>query len=222
MIKISISVGLVPILAMSLLPIAGQAEIVNNEIGLYTDISGDPATTSITIEPYELFDVHLVLTNPFNEEFTPEDCGDPIRREINFIFGYQYRLLKPAIGMYTMAMIPNGFVDVSASNEFDQVVGFLDPIAVPESRAVVLVTYTFMVLDMDPKFFYLEPTVEGPSDFLGVYDAEEYVPPIGCDWSSIQHAYPISGSFSNPVFAINSSVVSTENASWGVVKALYR
>ena len=209
--------------ALMLTAMAVQAEIVYNEIGFYTDVSGDPSTTSIFIEPNVMFDVYLVVTNPYNFEFTPPDCGEPYEREINQVAGFQFRWLRPEAGLYTMAMIPNGVVGGSAIFQSDYVIALEAPILVPESRALELVTFTFMVLDIEPKEFFLEPTVAGPYDALAIFDAEEVMDSgVSCDYRSSQDVHPISGSYSQPVFGINTGVVSTESMSWGVVKALYR
>jgi hypothetical protein len=222
--KLLLSRVLLPAAVLILTALAVQAEIVYNEIGFYTDVSGDPTTVSIFVEPNVMFDVYLVVTNPYNFEFTPPDCGEPYEREINFINGFQFRWLRPEAGMYTMAMIPNGVVGASAIFHPDYAIGLESPIPVPESRALELVKFTFMVLDTDPKLFFLQPTVFTPDDVLAIYDAEEAIDPdVSCDFGgSLQDVHPISGSFSQPVFGINTGVVSIRNASWGMVKALYR
>jgi len=208
-----------------LAPGVGHAQVFDNEIGLYTDLSASHASTSILIEPNVLFHVYAIVTNPFNEEFVPADCVPPIQRDITLIDAFQLRLIKSGVGLYTLEAIPNGGATTNIGFLPDYAFGFSEPLQVPEDRVTHLITFTFMVADSDPKELFLEPTVSLPSNnFLGIYDAQEYVAwPRDCPWDGpYQICHPVSGDCSMPVFGINTSVVATENVSFGSVKALYR
>jgi len=205
-----------------LAPGIGHAQVFNNEIGLYTDLSADPASTSINIESNVLFDVFLLVTNPVNEEFGPPDCAPPIQRDIPIIDAIQFRLLIPEVGLYTMATTPNGTISLWAGTRPDYALAFDVPIPVPENRAVLFITFTFMVLDTDPKEFFLGPTVSFSWNGLVILDTSEILDPRCPNNGNLQRVYPVSGDYDMPVFGINTSVVVTENESFGSVKALYR
>ncbi len=199
-----------------------SAEEVKNEIGLYTDLTAVHASTSIDVEPNVPFEVYMIVTNPFNEEFTPDDCSDPIGRPINFINAFQYRLLLPEAGLFMLSAVASGVLDGRAVDPPDYGVLLEDGIPVPESRTILLMTFTFMVSDSDPKFLHLVQADDTSFSTLAVYDFEEmdYVP--GCPRTATQKVYPVSGDSSQPVFGINARVVAVESESWGNVKALYR
>jgi hypothetical protein len=205
-----------------LVPDPGHAQVFNNEIGLYTDLSADPASTSIIVESNVLFDVYLIVTNPVNDEFGPPDCLPPIQRDIPIIDIVQFRMLVPEVGLYTMAATPNGILSGWAGNPPDYGIVFEMPVPVPENRAALLFTFTFMTLDTDPKEFFLEPTVTLSEDRLAIWDASEILDPRCPNNGRSQNVFPVSGDYAMPVFGINTSVVTTEDKSFGSVKALYR
>jgi hypothetical protein len=193
-------------LGSMLAPDAVQAQPWNNEIGLYTDLSADLSSTSIIVEPNVPFNVYLIVTNPVREEQNPS--------EIDWVNGCIYRMPIIGSGLYELANIPNG-EGIRFLNPQDFTVGFSDPVPVPENRAVLIVTFTFMTVDYDPKLFFLQPaeSFAYPNKVLTI------LPYPG---TRVQDVYPVSGDYELPVFGINPGVVATENVSWGGVKALYR
>lgn len=218
-------VGLLYLLAGTLLvPSAGYAQEVRNEIGLYTDLSASPSATSIDAAPNVPFEVYMLVTDPYNEEFTPADCGPPILRDVDLINGFQYRMVLSDAGLYEISRTPNSIVGGEMHESLDHFFYLGVPIPVPENRIVLLLTFTFMVLDAGPKQIYLGPTKDMHPHVLAVYDYEEFVGGSGCSPrpDTSQSVSPVSGDSDSPVFGINASVVATESESWGNVKTLYR
>jgi len=204
-----------------LTPWDGVAQTVKNEIGIYTSLSAEPSSASIDIDVGVAFDVYMILINPVNESFPQVGCGEPVQRPINVIPAIQFALIRPESGMYTLEELPNGVVALRATYDNDLVIVFEGPILVPESRNTLLMSYKLMVVDLDPKFLYLQPTVNQPSNGLLVVDGE--AGSLGCSAElDIQDVFPSSGDYNLPVFGINASVVATDNRSWGGVKALFR
>ena len=205
-------------------PGSAHAQGPQNEIGIYTDLSADPASTSIFVEPFELFYLYLLVTNPVNEEYVEADCVPPVQQDMTWIDAVQFRMLKSGVGLYTLEVTPIGPSTSNIGELPDYAFGFEDPVPVPDNMILHLVTFTFMTADSDPKELFLEPTISLNHNFLGVYDALEYVAwPRDCPWDGpYQSFYPVSGDHAHPVFGVNTSVVATENASFGSVKALFR
>ena len=166
----------------------------------------------------------MIVINPVNEEYTPLDCGEPFVRPINVIRSMEFALIKPESGMYTLEELPNGVVGARITDGNEYIIGLEEPIFVPESRNALLVSYKLMVLDLEPKFLFLRPTINQPPDANGLLIQDDEEDRRGhCDeWSDLQDMFPSSGDNNLPVFGINASVVATDNRSWGGVKALYR
>jgi len=205
-----------------LAPSDGVAQTVKNELGIYTSLSAEPSSASIDIGVGIPFDVYLIVINPGNENYKPEDCGENIVRPINFIPAIQYALVKPESGMYIIGELPNGPLAGRGVFGDDNIWLMDEPFAVPENRITLLLTYTLMVVDLDPKFLFLQPTTNQPTNGILIVDEEERFRP-GCDnRNDLQDLYPSSGDPSLPVFGINATVVATDARSWGDVKALYR
>ena len=126
----------------------------------------------------------------------------------------------PETGLFVVGTAPSAPVSLVYHIQPDYHYVYGAPIPVPESRNVLLVTFSMMVTDADPKEIFLAPTDFSPP-VLAVWDAEEYEN-SECEDDFEQSVYPSSGGYDWPVFGINTGVVATDNASWGDVKALYR
>lgn len=203
------------ICAITLATWAGAQEVVN-ELGLYSDLTADPGSASIAVEPWTLFEAHLIVINPVNFQYMPSTLHEPTERPLDEIVGFACRIEFPETG-FIMAE----FEPVVAANRLaappDWLVGYIENIPVPEDRIVHLGTFRMMVFDTDPKEIRLAN--------MDVYDGSWMILVDGVH-TVLETKYiplsPSSGSLDRPVFGINKAVVAVEKESWDGVKALYR
>ena len=156
------------------------------------------------------FTAYLILTNPYN---------DLHAQDITLVSGFEFRIVRPAVPeFFTLSTVFNGFA-INVGTDPDFVVGFNEPVIVPENGAALLITFLFMVTQENPMYIYLDqtdlPIVPGA---MAIIDGSQSYP----DPEAVQAVYPVSGDFANPVFGINADVVANETKSWGSVKSLYR
>jgi len=196
------------------IPGTGLAQTSYNEIGLYTDMTGDIESVNINVNLYDFYTVYLVLTNPFNYEFD-DGSGNLVGRAVTNIEAFESQVRWNEAGVIvTETAIANDGINFYDSPNY--LVGYQTPVPVV-SGAAVLITWTLFEFDLNPHtvFMGLFPT---PT----FYDSNAYVDADDPSQPNIVPMHPVSGSFDMPVFGINASVVAVENSSWGGVKALYR
>lgn len=209
-------VSVLVFLCLFAIAIQVDAQEVVNELGLYTDFSADPASASISVEPYTLFEAHLIVVNPVNFKYMPSTLHDPTVRPLDEIVGFACRIDFPKTGFVMGEFVPAAPANSNAVAP-DWLIGYVENIPVPEDRIVHLGTFRMMVFDSEPKEIRLANSdIYGASWMIlvdGVHTVLEtkYVPLSAA-----------SGSVNLPVFGINRTVVATDRDTWDGVKALYR
>ena len=132
------------------------------------------------------------------------------------VAGFNCRIFIPEDGFFVTGTEINGGDGGHASNPPDYNYVFATPVPVPENKIVLLVTFTFITFDANPKEIYFGPGINLETETMIIYDA-------AYDHNDTsQAAYPSSGSYDMPVFGINTLVVATDRETWGSIKALYR
>jgi len=197
-----------------LTPMASQAQPYHNELGLYTEMTGDENAVNISVQEFLAFTVYLVITNPYNDEFDNGD-GNLVGRAVEHVGAFEGQLHWDRTFVLRLSMeLPNNGINFAEYP--DLLVGYSTPVAVTSGSAV-LATFSFLVLDSEPYEFFLgifsSPTF--PNSMAYVDADDQY-------GSDIVPLNPVSGDFAMPVFGINNNVVAIENESWGGVKALFR
>ncbi len=192
-----------------------------NQIGIYSDATGDVDSANIDIAPSNVFHAYLVLTNPINNT---RDGGTNTNTPVTMVEGFEVRVIKPAglnATWFQMgeALPPDG---IDAGTAPDYVVGFGTPFAVV-GNATVLIDWTLMMLSGDPHEWYLGltsfPSLDGTMSYQ---DADDTTVPHDQGNIPLVSAYPSSGDYADAVFSVNGTAVAIENESWGNVKALFR
>jgi hypothetical protein len=109
--------------------------------------------------------------------------------------------------------LPAGSLNVATPPEFT--VGL--PAPVPNAPTILLATLCLMILSADPMEFYVGPVHCTSFPTVPLYAA-------GDNSGRLIEMHPASGSFYLPVAQLNGdcTVIGTENATFGHVKAMYR
>lgn len=181
------------------------------EVGVYTNYSPDADHTSISLTPeWPYFQAYLFLFNPRAAVADPMSTMD--------LWAFQCRVILPDNLVIVGENVACGWSNESSEEGVYQIfcstnVGGLN------RDGTALVTFFFQALDMEPKVIYLAPTSSSiKSNAMGFWTA----PARDFPDEAFVTAYPVSGSYDNPVFGVNTEVVPTDIDIWGSVKALYR
>ncbi len=192
--------------ALSLLaPTMGFAQGADNQLGFYSD--ADMSSSSLDAAAYSTVEVFMIVTNPYN---------DTENRAIESIFGIEFSVMIPAGTAQVISTTwTNNANAIDVDNTPDNhIVGWGLP--VPTVGGVIqLGTKSVLLLTADPFVIHIAPHITTPS-IPGAMAILDF------DGSTIQPIYPSSGSYDNPVFGFNTTVVATEPTSFDNVKALYR
>ena len=193
---------------------ASFSQMPYNEIGLYTDMSGDLASVNVMVNLFDFTTVYMVLTNPFNPEFD-DGSGNLVGRAVENIGAFESQVRWQEAGVLVSGTeYANGGINFYDAPYY--LVGYPTPVPVTSGSAV-LVTWTLIALDLDPHKVFMG-LFENPT----YSDSNAYVDADDTPGADVAPMYPVSGGFDMPVFGINGSVVTVETESWGGVKALYR
>ena len=206
-----------------LVPSAGFAQTALNQIGLYTDAAGVPSSASFNPTANVPFSVYLVVTNPVNHAFNDGAGTPPYERVMTAVSGFESQVGfwtgptagAPTLpGLFVLSQTFNGSaIRLGEGNEY--VVGFAAPVPVA-GVAAMMMTFSIMVIDSDPKEVFLNTTsIPSIPGFMAIVDGS-------IESNNLQAAWPSSGDYANPVFGINTAVVAVETESWGNVKSLFR
>ncbi|MFN2370742.1 MAG: hypothetical protein ABR506_06240 [Candidatus Krumholzibacteriia bacterium] len=186
--------------ALSLVATGALAE--NNEIGIYLTQDANPDNT-VYNGAAGSFTAYVVLSDPWN---------DNTNTPIAVVGGFEFRIEVPA-NMYLMgAALPPSTTNFASVPEF--LCGANIPVV---GGNATLITLTLGEFSMTPSLVYLTPVVNAPQSVEGEMAVTDYN-----DDFTISNAYPVSGGHDQPVFGLWTSVVPTEDASWGEVKSLFR
>ena len=144
------------------------------------------------------------------------------------VYIYLTNVSAPSIGAYEFTLaysgpgeppiiidlgLPPGGMNFGSGNEY--YVGFGIPLLPDEYGHAILMSPQYFVSNSDP--VYVSVT---PASIPSIPDQISYVE---YDDTSIFHAMnPASGNFVDPIFAFNTGLLATEDATWSGVKALYR
>lgn len=188
---------------------AATAQIVGehaNEIGLY--ITQTPTVledTQLSITGFGLYNVYMVLTNPVDE-----GSGDPIAT----VGGFEMTVVLPASVQFNGVSYPAGVLDLNSDPEHFYCSGAI-PVAGGYCTLATLTLLNFG--DLTPGGIMMIPYDAGAQSIPGhmaITDADNNF--------VLSTAFPVSGSYDDPVMGINMEVVPTEDVRWGDVKSLFK
>ncbi len=189
--------------ALSLLaPTTGIAGAYN-QLGFYTD--GEMTASSATAAAYTTVEIYLVISNPWNEV---ED------RAIASISGVEVTFSIPDNGLDQATIWTNGTGTDFGDAINGHFVGWGTPVPVADEMCH-LATKTIFLMNVNPFVAHVAPHTLNPS-------IPGHMAILDFDGSTIQKVYPSSGSYDDPVFGFNTTVVATEETSFDGLKALYR
>jgi len=157
--------------ALSLLaPSTGFAQSAWNQLGIYTDSTGDPATANFTASLGVPFTAYLVLTNPVNEALG----NPPTVAPITAVDGFECKLVSPVDNTLFFQLTETfGGNAINVGIAPDYVVGFAESVPVT-GNAVVLVTWSFMAVAPGTYDFFLDITdIPGIPGVMSVVDGNE-------------------------------------------------
>ncbi|MBE0566165.1 MAG: hypothetical protein IH621_09425 [Krumholzibacteria bacterium] len=182
--------------------VAGGALAQNNEIGIYTTPDANPDNTVYNGAAGPVT-AYVVLTNPWN---------DLTNTPIVAVGGFEFYIGIPAGVFLLSTTFPPATVNFATSPDF--LCGANVPVV--ENRCT-LITLSLGAFSVTPGSVYLKPVQNTPQSVPGQMAITDYF-----DDFRISNAYPISGDHEAPVFGLWTSVVPTEDASWGELKSLFR
>ena len=178
------------------------ASMDHNELGFYTD--PEMSETHIFTASSSVFDVHMIITNPFNEEL-----GQPIESTNAVEFSYFF----PSESAFILTTFWYNGTSFEFSNDGStHIIGWAEPLLTIDD-SIYLGYKTFLVITSEPFGIYL-----GPSNIPSIPGHMAFLDP----GYGLHPLYPTSGSYDDPVFGVNTQVVATERATFDQVKALYR
>lgn len=192
------------------------AVTVENELGIYADLSATPEAASTTAEPFVMFEAYLMVINPYNYHYVSARGAEPVERAMDTVHGFACQMLASDPNCVIAEVHPVVQATIDYNNQYHMF--FDEPVPVPEDRIVHLATLSIMVLDDAPHAIYLgEADHWREPEHMMIYDGA---------WGWLDYdsciAYPSSSAYDKPVFGINQMVVSTDSESWGDVKSLFR
>jgi len=195
-----------------LMPQIGQAQAFTNQLGIYSDPLGTPASANFNATPNVAFNAYLVLTNPMNDTF---DGGVETKRSITMVNAFECRVTMPTSSHFLNLGVTYPVDAINFGEGSYYIVGFAPGVPVT-NNAVVLCTWELMVTDAAEYNIMIGlarfPSIAG---HLAIADAEDPQDPLS-------PVYVSSGDFDSPVFSVNGSAVPVDTESWGDVKALFR
>ncbi len=189
--------------ALTLCAGVAAAQIDYNEIGIYTTADANPDNAVYNGAPGPGIMAYVVVSNPFNTH-----TGGPI----GTVGGFEFKIVLPANVFMLNVTLPANTTNFASSPEF--LCGANVPV---NGGRATLLTLTLGEFSGAPSPVYLAPVSNAPPSVPGNIAITDYN-----DDFSISVAYPSSGDFALPVFGLWTSVVPTEDASWGEVKSLFR
>ncbi|MCP4574334.1 MAG: hypothetical protein GY838_18415 [bacterium] len=177
-----------------------------NEIGLYiTETPADAADSQLTIGGFGLYSAFLVVSNPVDA-----GTGVPIEN----VGGFELTMLLPASIQFNAVNYPAGVLDLNPNPEHFYCSGSI-PVGGGLCTLAEVVFLNFG--DLTPGGVRIVPFDAGPQSIPGhmaITDADRAF--------ALSTAFPMSGSYDDPVMGINMAVVPTEDVSWGEVKSLFQ
>ena len=199
------------VLFVALMLIAGVANAQflfegDNEIGIFT-VADPTAENAEEMACYMgspgQFMIYCVLTNPVNQN---------LGTAMDNVGGFEFRMEYPAGLFVTPTLHPSATNFMSPPDFF---CGSNVPVT---GGQCTLITLTIGTFTTDPASWYLTPVSDPSSQSIpgamAMTDAN--------DNFSISQAFPVSGSFEDPVFGMWACVVPNEDVSWGSVKSLFQ
>ncbi|PID78761.1 hypothetical protein CSA17_06085 [bacterium DOLJORAL78_65_58] len=195
--------------ALSLLaPAAGFAQLdltARNQIGIYTD--ADCTSASVDLTSVGMLDAYIVVTNPYSNE-----RDEPV----SALTGYELGLTIPGdnAGFLQILSMNIAVPGLNIGNSTNHLVGFGSPALVVDNKLHVSTLSLFYSGSGQDVAIHM--TTATPASIEGVMCLLEAVT------EDLIPVYPSSGSFENPVFAINASVTATDVTSFDNIKAMYR
>ncbi|MFT5316411.1 MAG: hypothetical protein ACI9UK_002257 [Candidatus Krumholzibacteriia bacterium] len=201
--------------ALSLLaPSTGFTQTAWNQLGIYADPTGDPASANVSPTIGDQFTGYLVLTNPVNEFF---NGGTGTAVPITAVDGFECNIaFPPSASFFTLSTVfAANAIDVGVKPDF--VVGFSESAPVT-GNAVVLVTWTFLALAPGPHDFFLDitalPSIPGVMAVVDANDPEN---------ANLQPVYRSTNDANVPVFSVTGdNAIANETQTFGGVKSLFR
>lgn len=189
--------------ALSLLtPSFGYAQ-ADNQVGVYFDLGA--TETSFTPVAFVEFNIHLLLTQPVDNDSAP--VTEVEAYEVTIEFSNGAALIKSS------ETLPPNALNLGDANSpaagLNYIVGLAVPVPV-ENGITWLATIGLTPLNVDENFISL---VNSP---LGNMYYQEVAT------KTLVNFYPSSGNSADPVAAISGTVTPVESSTWGGVKSLYR
>lgn len=178
-------------------PALAQLDPDPDGIGIYAD----PGATSVcvTARPGDIFPVYLCITRPSTT---------------TGIQAWACRVVVPENAQILAWNIPGFSLNVAQPPEF--AVGRGTDWQLP-APVVNIMTFYVSVTNRSPAYFYLEGA---PLAGTGFDQAPVYLEAGDYETPHFLHSFPAGPS--QPMFAVNATIVAEEPTSWGQVKALYR
>lgn len=191
----------------------GFAVPFSNQLGIYTDPTGDPASANYDAVVNVPFMAYLIVTNPINHYF---EGGTATEEAITMIDGFECKVSMPESPNFNVLSRTYPVNMINIGSDPNYVVGFASNVPVT-GTSLVLCTWQIMVTSEEEFNIYLGstqfPSIDGEMAILDVNDSQD----------PLSAVYVSTGDRTVPVFSVNgTSAVATVNESWGGVKALFR
>jgi hypothetical protein len=183
-----------------------SAAVAENEVGIYVVENTTPESAEedacYSGAPGQ-FVIYCVLTEPYNV-----NTGTPI----SFVGGFEFRINWPA-GIFVTPTIHPSATNFQTAPDF--FCGANIPVVADQATLITITVGTFTA---DPGLWFVTPisdeNAQSIPGAIAITDAN--------DNFSISQAFPVSGSFADPVFGMWTCVVPNEDVSFGGVKALFQ
>lgn len=199
--------------AISLLaPSAGFAQW-ENRIGMYTTADAAGASIPAPVPLFTPTTIYFVVSNPRLPDGSPMPTVDAFELKVTVV---------PAAGWFKLSETkPGGAIDVgvvdTGAGTYEYIAGWPAPLPVVNGMVKVM-EWSVMFQNTGPFEFFFGPissTTPSVPGMLAVnHTTGEGAVLVGCTSSS--------GTTTDAVFAAGSTVIATENQSFGAVKALFR
>ena len=198
--------------ALSLLvPSTGVAQPYYNQIGIYTTQDANPDNASYNGAPGSIT-AYVVIINPRN--YNLGEPGSGIEQDISVVGGFEFQIILPGGVFLLGAVLPP-----MTANFHTETANYLCGTNLPVTNGVATcLTLNLGAFTQVENYLYLAPVNQVPS-IPGSLALTDYN-----DAFRLNPAHPASGDYAAPVFGLwpLSTVVPTEDASWGDLKSLFR